>query len=420
MAKVKKIKAREMLDSRGIPTISAYLELDTGGTITVDTPSGDTTGIFEPKEIRDNDQKRYDGKGVLKAVNIVNTLVAPKLIGIDVTRQHDLDYWLLDADQTDDRSRLGTNTISTLSTLFMKAGALSEHLDDYQYINAYFNKLYKSSIKLERIPVPAVNIINGGIHGSSTLDFQEFLIISQSSTPFKDALETASRIYSGVKKVLEYRNVGRFVSEQGGFSPNLRTNLDALEILKEAITKEKLRLGIDIFLGIDCASFYYYKNNKYLIKDKTEGLPESLYIDFLCEITTNYSLIMLEDPLYENNIEGWKTFMKRVSKTSYVTGDHLFAGNKKKIAKCMAGGECNGAVLKFNQYATLSELFEVISILKSTQSKINISHRLGETNDTLIADLAVGIQADFVKFGSINRGERVAKYNRLLQIEEDL
>lgn len=419
MAKVKKIKAREILDSRGIPTISAYLELDDGKTVCVDVPSGVAGGELEPKELRDDDLTRYEGKGVLKAVNLINVEIAPKLIGVDVSRQHDLDYWLINADHTEDRRKLGINTIMALSLLFLKANALSLQIPEYSYINSYFNKQFKGTISLERIPAPVVNIINGGMHGSSTLDFQEFHIIPQTSYSFSKSLEVSSKIYSGVRKVLEYRNVGRFVSEQGGFSPILRSNLDALEVLKEAVTKEKMRIGIDIFFGIDCASFYYYKENKYKLNDKPEGITESSYIDFLSEITENYSLLMLEDPIFENNIDGWKTLMKRVGQTTYITGDHLFSGNKNKLTKCLKDTICNGAVLKFNQFSTISELLEVVSLLKLTKSKIIVAHRLGETNDSTIADFAVGVQADFIKFGSINRGERIAKYNRLLQIEDD-
>jgi len=420
MAKVKQIKARQILDSRGIPTISASLELDTGGFVEVEVASGRSVGTYEPKDLRDNDPKKYMGMSVHTAVSYINTLIGPKLVGVDVTRQHDIDYWLIEADGTESRSKLGTNTITAISQLFLKSSALSQNTPIYRYINTYYSDIYKAQIPIERVPSPIINVINGGQHGSSTIDFQEYHIIPQTANSFEKSIEIALSLYSTIKKVLDYRNVGTFLSEQGGFSPKLRTNNDALEIIKEAAETEKIRLGADLFLGVDCAASFYFKENKYVIKDKPDPLNEAEYIQFLIEMIKNYSMLVVEDPLFEDAFEGWKKLTDAVGEGCYIVGDDLVAGSKKRLERAIKDKQCNSSVVKFSQYSTLSEMFEVISALKMGGAKIIMSQRFGETNDSLIADLAVGIQADFVKFGSINRGERIVKYNRLLAIQAEI
>ncbi len=281
MAKVKQIKAHQILDSRGVPTISAMLELDTGGNVEVEVPSGKSVSAYEPKDLRDNDPKHFSGMGVETAVSYINTLIGPKVIGVDVSRLHDVDYWLIEADGTENRAKLGANTLTAISQLFLKAGAISSGVPIYKYINTYYNTHYKTNIAIERVPSPIINVINGGRHGSSTIDFQEFHIIPQTANPYSKSIEIAVSVYNAIRKVLEYRNVGTFLSEQGGFSPKLRTNIDALEVIKEATVKEKIRLGVDMFLGVDCAASFYFKDNKYTIKDKPDPLDEEAYIQFI-------------------------------------------------------------------------------------------------------------------------------------------
>lgn len=420
MAKVKSITSRQILDSRGIPTIGARMEIDSGQTVTVEISSGSSVGTYEAKEMRDNDPKKYAGMGVQTATYYINELVGKKLVGVDVNRLADIDNWLIQADGTTDRSKLGTNTITAISQLFLKAGAVANGMQDFQYINQYYNAISNSNIIIEKVPSPIVNVINGGRHGSSTLDFQEFHVIPQTANTFAESVEISLRIYGSIYTILEYRNVGTFLSEQGGYSPKLRTNIDALEVIKEAVIKERLRLGVDLFLGIDCASSYYFKDGKYTIKDNSEAMDEVAYLDFLVNMVKNYSVLVLEDPLSDDAHDGWKKLTHNILESCYVAGDDYVSGNKQRLEKIVKSNSCNSAIVKFGQSSTMTEIFEIIKILKKSNMKIIVSQRFGETIDTLIADLAVGIQADFVKFGSIIRGERVVKYNRLEEIEASI
>ncbi len=420
MAKVKQITARQILDSRGVPTIGAALQLDTGVWVEVEVPSGHSVSTYEPIDLRDNNPKKYNGMGVETPVSYINNLIGPKLVGIDVMRLHDVDHWMIGADGTENRSKLGANTTIAMSQLFLKAGAVANGVPLYKYANVYYCQKYNTKVTIERVPSPIINVINGGQHGSSTLDFQEFHIIPQTANEFAQSVEIAVTVYNAIRKVLDYRNVGTFLSEQGGFSPKLRANIDALEVIKEATLKEKIRLGVDMFLGVDCASSFYYKDNKYLLKDKPEAMSESEYLAFMTDAIKNYSLLVVEDPLFEDAYDGWKKLTAAVGQSCYIVGDDLVAGSKKRIEKALKENLCNSTVIKFGQYSTLSEMFEIVTLLKSHGSKVIISQRFGETTDSAIADLAVGVQADFVKFGSINRGERVMKYNRLLAIQSEI
>lgn len=420
MAKVKKIIGRQILDSRGIPTIGAVLTMDSNLEVRIEMSSGSSIGEYEAHELRDNDANRFSGMGVETAVGYINDLIGPKLVGVDVSRLSEVDKWLLGADGTENRSKLGANTISVISQLFLKAGALSSGLPDYQYINQYYNSVTDSKIIIERVPSPMINVINGGRHGSSTIDFQEFHIIPQTANKFAESVEIATRIYTAIYKVLEYRNVGTFLSEQGGYSPKLRANIDALEVIKEAVFKSRFRLGVDLFIGIDCASSYYFKDGKYIIKDSNDQLDETNYLRFIVEMVKNYSVLILEDPLADNAIDGWKQITHDVAESCYVVADDFVAGNKSRLEKAIKNNACNSAVVKFGQCATITELFELVKMLKKADMKVVVSQRFGETIDSLIGDLSVGVQADFVKFGSIIRGERVVKYNRLLEIEEEI
>lgn len=420
MAKVKKITAREIFDSRGVPTVGASLETDSGIIVETEVASGQSIGTYEPRDIRDNDSKRFAGMGVQTAVSYINNLISPKLVGVDVARLHDVDYWLIGADGTDNKSKLGNNTITAISQLFLKAVSTANNLPIYKYVNAYFNDIYKEKVIIEKVPSPIINLINGGRHGSPSLDFQEFHIIPQTANSYQKTVEVAVSIYNAVRKVLDYRNVGTFLSEQGGFSPKLRTNVDALEVIREATIKEKVKLGVDMFLGIDCASSFYFKENKYVIKDREDPMDETSYVQFIAELIKNYSLLIVEDPLFEDASQGWKRLTSLVGQSCHIVGDDLVAGDKRRFDKAIGENLCNSVVIKFGQFSTVSEILEVIARLKKTQMKIIVSQRFGETIDSLIADVAVGIQADFVKFGSINRGERVVKYNRLLKIQDDI
>ncbi len=419
MAKVKSIQAQEILDSRGIPTIRGTLTFDDGRSVSTEVPAGKSVSKYEPIDLRDGDTTRYEGQGVQKAVHYINTLIGPKLVGADTSNILDVDHWLLEADGSQNREKLGANTILTISLLFLKAGALAQGLPIFQYLHA----LYTSEFKIETqlfIPAPIVNIINGGTHGSPTLDFQEFHIIPATSHSFADALMMSATLYHEVQKVLEYRNVGIFTSQQGGFSPHLLTNVDALEVIKEAISKSKVRLGVDVFMGLDCAANGFTKDKKYYLKDKQQGLAADELIEYLTTMATEYSILLMEDPLHEDAFNDWQALTKKIGETIYVAGDDLISGNKDRLKKALDHKSCNAVIIKSNQYATITELMEAAAELKKAKVKSIFSQRFGETTDDVIADIAVGLGADFVKFGSPNRGERVVKYNRLLEISEAL
>lgn len=420
MATIKKITAREILDSRGLPTLEAKLYMDNGDSVYAQAPSGESMGKFEGTELRDRSEPRFSGMGVLKAATYINDLIGPKLIGVDVTRQADVDAWLLKADGSSNSSKLGVNTIMTLSQLLLKAAAHASKKPIYQYFNDLYNSQFEDKIKLERIPSPVINMINGGKHGSKNLEFQEFHIIPSTSLTFSKALEIGASLYQAVKNVLEYRNAGISVSEEGGFTPNLLTNSDALEVMRETVIQQKMNLGVDVFFGLDCAPSYFYKKGKYVIKDAPQPLSLDEYIAFLVELVNKYTILFLEDPIDEEDYGGWKKMIEKTGEKTYVVGDDFVAGNHERLAKAIKENACNSVLVKFNQVPTITDILKYVNMIKKANYKVVFSHRLGETTDSLIADLAVAVQADFVKFGAPVRGERVVKYNRLLEIEKEL
>ncbi len=416
MAKIKEINAREILDSRGVPTIEAKLILDNNAEVIASASSGESLGKYEGVELRDNDLSRYDGRGVLKAVSYINTLLRPKLIGADPEKQADIDFWLIKADGTPNRSRLGVNTMSVVSQLMLKASACVHNVDLYTYINSYFNATYKKQIALENIPAPIFNMINGGKHGTKNLEFQEFQFIPSSAYSFDQALELGVSVYNTLKTVLDYRNAGVSVSDEGGFTPNLLTNTDALEVMKEALIQKKINIGVDAFLGLDIAASQFSNKEKYPLKDKPAALTPQAYVEYLVDIIKQFNILVVEDPIHEEDPSQWKKISELIGSTADIVGDDFIAGDKAKLVQAIKDKTCSGVVVKFNQVATMSEIFELINLAKDGHIKIIFSQRLGETNDDILADFAVGIQAHFVKFGAPVRGERVSKYNRLLEI----
>lgn len=420
MAKIKKIIAREILDSRGVPTIEGKLILDNDKTVTAIASSGESRGKYEGVELRDSDENRYDGLGVKKAVSYINDMIGPKLISVSPEKQTDVDYWLIAADGTENRSQLGVNTLLTISQLILKAAALQQNLPLYKYFNSLYNQTFKKQIPLEKISAPIFCLINGGKHGAKNLEFQEFQIIPSSSSNFSQSLQLGVEIYHNLKKVLDYRNAGITVSEEGGFAPNLLTNIDGLEIIRETLLQKRHQLGVDIFLGVDLAASNFYKNGRYVIKDRASPLSTNEYIEYLVGINKEYSLLVMEDPIEEEDFENWKKINSKLGSNTYIVGDDFIAGNKKRLLRAINEKAASSIVIKFNQVSTITEMLEIINLAKEANFKIIFSHRTGETNDPITADLAVGIQADFVKFGAPVRGERVAKYNRLLEIEEEI
>lgn len=419
MSNIKTIHAYEIIDSRSYPTLEAVLVLDTGQEIITSIPSGTSIGKYEAFELRDNKQERFNGMGVTLAASYINELLAPKLSGVSPLKQSEIDAWLIAADGTTNKSKLGANTILAISQLITKAGALISGVPIYKYINHLFEKISGSQLKMSRIPPPIFDIINGGKHANNNLDFQEFQIIPTSSMSFSKAYETGIALFHELKSVLEYRNANISVGEEGGFTPNFSTNMDALEVITETIQSLKMQPGVDVFLGIDFAATHYFKESRYFVKDKPHPLNLTEYINFLFTLFKRYSLLYIEDPIQEDDWDGWKKLNESLDASIYLVGDDLLTTNKTRLSKAVKERSCGSILLKPNQIGTITETLEVVDIALKNNLNYIVSNRSGETNDTFIADFAVGIQSEFVKFGAPSRGERVAKYNRLWQIERD-
>lgn len=419
MVKIKTIRARQILDSRGYPTIEGKLTLDNDMSVSASVPAGTSVSAYEAVELRDLDQASFDGMGVTQAVTYINDLIAPKLVGVSPFKQQEIDLWLVKADGTKDRSKLGSNTMLTISLLTLKAGALINQISLYRYLNSLYNSLFKSSVSLDKIPTPIFNVINGGMHANNHLEFQEFQIIPSSSLKFFDALKIGVEIFHELKRVLLYRNANVSVGEEGGFTPNFQSNIDALEVLQEAIVKKGRRPGLDIFLGLDLAATQFYKNDRYELKEKPHPLKHDEYFEYLTEMIKNYPFLALEDPFAQDDIGSWKKLNSQISKEIYLIGDDLVATNKDRLLMAIKDNLCSSVLIKPNQIGTVTETLEVVELARKNSLNIVASHRSGETTDTFIADFAVGIQSDFVKFGAPSRGERVVKYNRLLEIEQE-
>ncbi|NTU72712.1 phosphopyruvate hydratase [Candidatus Roizmanbacteria bacterium] len=417
MGKITKIIAYEIIDSRGYPAIESRLTLDNGIEVVTSVPSGSTVGKYEALELRDNDPARFDNMGVRKAVSYINELLSPKLIGIQPTKQVEIDYWLIKADGTKNKSRLGANTTLAISQLLTKAAAADNHIPLFRYINTLYKSIFAKDIVIDRIPSPIFSIINGGKHANNNLDFQEFQIVPSSSFNFAKAYQIGVEVYHELKRVLEYRNASVSVGEEGGFTPNFSTNLDALEVLNEALNQRNLKPGLDVFFGLDIAANHFYKDDRYIVKDKPHPLKREEYIEYLLHLLSVYSVLAIEDPLQDDDWDGWKKMSESTPEQTYLVGGNLLATNKERLSRAIKESSCSSILIKPSQIGTVTETLELINLARQNKFSYIISQRSGETNDTFVADLAVGLQADFVRFGAPSRGERVAKYNRLWQIE---
>lgn len=415
---IKTIKAREILDSRGIPTVetTVVLEDETMGIASV--PSGISLGKHEAVEIRDQDPDRFSGMGVLMAVENVTQIIGPRLAGMDPTNQQEIDKLMIETDGTKDKSGLGSNSILSVSLSVARCAANSQKMPLYRYLNFVFCKMM--STQISKTPTPIFNIINGGKHGAGNLDFQEFHVVPATNKPYHQALRIGEEIYQAAKKVLIYRNAIHSVGDEGGFAPNLFTNLDALEAVSEAIKMTPYTMGHDVFLGLDVAASHFKKDGGYQIKDRPTPFSSDEFIKYLQDLNRDYHLLILEDPLEEDDWDGWKILTSLLSAGTLVVGDDLLATNLARVNTAISQKACNAIIVKPNQAGTLTETLEVVKTARLGGFDIIISHRSGETNDTFIADLAVGVAANYVKFGAPARGERVAKYNRLLEMEEEL
>lgn len=416
MSKIKKIWAREILNSLGFPTVETTVLLDKTQVAVSSVPSGVSISQYEAVELRDGDEERFLGRGVLRAVENVNNQIGPKLIGIDPTKQTKIDQMLVDLDGKPDKSNLGANAILSVSQAVLKAGAMSKNLPLYQYIALKYG-LSENKITL---PIAIFNLINGGVHGAGNLDFQEFQIIPSSKKTYSQGLCLGGEVYQTLKKVLIHRKAIHSLGDDGGFAPDLFTNADALEIIKEAIEETKYNLGEDVLLGLDVAATFFYKNGKYVIRDRSYPLTAREMIEYYKKLNQEYHVFYLEDPLWEDDWKNWSTLTREIGEATIVVGDDLLCLNKERVERGMREKACSAILVKPNQIGTVSETVEVIKIAKEAGWKVIISHRSGETNDDFIADFAVGVRGDYTKFGAPARGDRIAKYNRLLAIENEL
>lgn len=416
MITIAQISATEILDSRGIPTIETYIKLSNGIEAIASVPSGASRGTYEAVELRDGDATRYMGLGVLKAVNHVNTIIAPRLIGLDPVKQGEIDQLLLSLDGTERKARLGGNALISVSTAVCKVAAKAVNLPLYTYVNMLLHG--GTPTKLEKLPTPIFNLINGGKHGAGNLEFQEFQLIPATIKSFHEALQMGVEVYHQLRDILISRNAIYSVGDEGGFAPNLRSNSDALEALMEAIRHTKFRFGMEVFLGLDIAASHLLIDHKYRIKDQPVSMTSEEFLSYLVELHRSYRILLLEDPLGEDDWENWSKLVELIGREVHVIADDLVVTNPTRLKKAIDSKACSAIIVKPNQVGTISETLAVIKTARSNDLKILVSHRSGETNDDFIADFSVGVGADYFKAGAPARGERVAKYNRMLKIEQ--
>ena len=409
MAEIIDVWAREILDSRGNPTVEVEVYLDSGVWGRAAVPSGASTGEREALELRDGDKNRYHGKGVRRAVDNVNEIIAPELIGMDPFDQVLIDKLLLELDGTENKSHLGANAILGVSLAVAKAAAAELGLSLYRYIGGTNAKV---------LPVPLMNVLNGGVHADNNVDIQEFMIMPVGAPTFSEALRMASETFHVLKKVLKDKGYSTNVGDEGGFAPNLKSNREALDLLMEAIEKAGYKPGEDIVLAIDAASSSFYENGKYIFEDSE--LTADDMIKWYEKAVEEYPIVSIEDGLAENDWEGWKRLTEALGKKVMLVGDDLFVTNVKYIEKGIEEGIANAVLIKLNQIGTLTETLDAIELATRAGYRVIISHRSGETEDTTIADLAVATNAGFIKTGSLSRTDRICKYNQLLRIEEEL
>lgn len=412
------IYSREILDSRGNPTIETTVILKSGYRGTASIPSGASVGTHEAIELRDQDPNRYHGMGVLKAVENVHTVISPALVNETVLDQAALDKKMIALDGTEHKEKLGANAILSVSIAAAKAAAAYSQMPLYRYLNKLFSVAYPTDV--QKIPTPIFNMINGGKHGAGNLNFQEFQIVPAMAKSFNEGLLLGTTLYREIKEILISRGAVHSVGDEGGFAPNLFTNLDALEIMMEAVRVSRFQFGIDVFFGLDVAAHSFKTDQGYQIKDRITPFSTHDFIGYLKDLHKKYHLLLLEDALDEDDWEGWKELVKEVGKDILIIGDDLLVTNYTRLERAIQEKACSAILLKPNQIGTLSEFFGVVMLAKQHDIKCIVSHRSGETNDDAIADIAVSVQSEYIKFGAPVRGERVAKYNRLLQIEQEL
>lgn len=411
MSAIVDIVGREILDSRGNPTVECDVLLESGTMGRAAVPSGASTGSREAIELRDGDKNRYLGKGVLKAVENINTEISESVLGLDASEQAFLDRTMIDLDGTDNKARLGANATLAVSMAVARAAAEESGLPLYRYFGGMGGM---------QLPVPMMNVINGGAHANNSLDLQEFMIIPVGAPSFREAVRYGAEVFHALKKILGDRGISTAVGDEGGFAPSVESHEAAIQLILEAIDKAGFVAGEQIALGLDCAASEFYKDGNYVLSGENLTLSAGNWADMLATWVDKYPIISIEDGMHEGDWDGWKLLTDRLGKRVQLVGDDLFVTNTKILQEGIEKGIANSILIKINQIGTLTETFAAIEMAKRAGYTAVISHRSGETEDSTIADIAVGTNAGQIKTGSLSRSDRIAKYNQLLRIEEDL
>jgi len=411
MSKIIKVTAREILDSRGNPTIEADVYTEQGEVGSAMVPSGASTGAREALELRDKDPERYLGKGVLKAIDNIHTQIAPHISGMEVIEQENLDNAMIDLDGTDNKSKLGANAILAVSMAAAHAAAADNNIPLYQYLGGADNYT---------MPVPMMNIINGGAHANNSVDMQEFMILPVGAQSVVEAVRYGAEIFHTLKSVLSKKGLNTAVGDEGGFAPDLSSNEEAIEVILQAIDEAGFKAGEQILLGLDVASSEFYKEGKYILESENKTLSSEEFIDYLLPWCDKYPIITIEDGMAEDDWKGWKLMSEKFGDKVQLVGDDLFVTNTTILKKGIDQNIANSILIKVNQIGTLTETMAAINMAKKAGYTAVISHRSGETEDTTIADLAVATSVGQIKTGSLSRSDRIAKYNRLIKIEQEL
>lgn len=411
MSEITGVFAREILDSRGNPTVEVDVILETGFWGRAAVPSGASTGEFEAVELRDNDSNRYNGKGVLVAVSNVNEIIAPEIIGLEVSDQVDIDRILIDLDGTRNKQKFGANAILGVSLACARAAADEQELPLYRYLGGTNAKL---------LPVPMSNILNGGKHADNNVDLQEFMVMPLGARSFRQALQMNAEIFHALKSYLKKNGYGTAVGDEGGFAPDLKSNEEALQVIMKAIDMAGYKAGEDVFIALDPASSEFYHNGKYILRAENANLSSAEMVAFYENLVAKYPIISIEDGLAEDDWTGWQLMNQKMGEKIQIVGDDIFVTNVERLQRGIKEKSANSILIKLNQIGTLSETLDTIEMARTSGFTTVISHRSGETCDTFISDLAVAVNAGQIKTGSLCRSERIAKYNQLLRIEEEL
>ena len=411
MSSIVDVVAREILDSRGNPTVEADVLLESGVMGRAAVPSGASTGTREAIELRDGDKQRYGGKGVLKAVEFVNTEISEAIVGLDASEQAFIDRTLIELDGSENKSRLGANALLAVSMAAAKAAAEESGLPLYRYFGGS---------GAMRMPVPMMNVINGGAHANNRLDMQELMIVPVGAQSFREALRCGAEVFQSLRRIVDSKGMSTAVGDEGGFAPDVPTHSAAIELLLEAIANAGYAAGRDVVLAIDCAASEFYKDGRYVLESEGEKFTSAEFAGYLEQLAARYPIVSIEDGMAESDWEGWKALTSRLGAKLQIVGDDVFVTNVGILREGIRQRIANAVLVKVNQIGTLTETFAAIELAKRAGYGTVISHRSGETEDTTIADIAVGTNALQIKTGSLSRSERIAKYNQLLRIEEDL